>query len=142
MMEYLSIFLLIWMQALERFDVFRDIQPSYVVLYDADIAVIRGIEAYQSTLSRGDRPVKVYFLMYGTCAETRTCVNTCIYMHFIYFDVHANVRTLTCVNCLSLIYIYIRTHTQMAVQSSTDTQDRFQRRRKRLNHSQSRRKLW
>ena len=71
-------FLQIRIQALERFDVFRDIQPSYVVLYDADIAVIRGIEAYQSTLSKGDKPVKVYFLMYGTCAETRTYVHTCI----------------------------------------------------------------
>jgi hypothetical protein len=53
------------LQALERFEIFRDIQPSYVILYDADIAVVRGIEAYQSSLPKEEHPVKVYFLMYG-----------------------------------------------------------------------------
>ena len=86
-------------QALERFDVFRDIQPSYVVLYDADIAVIRGIEAYQSTLSRGEKPVKVYFLMYGTCAESRTYIHNRV-------DVLSNICMITSWYRLSLSHAH------------------------------------
>ena len=52
-------------QALERFDVLRDTQPSFIILYDPEISIIRGIEGYQSSIPQGEVPVKVFFLMYG-----------------------------------------------------------------------------
>ena len=46
----------------DRHDLLSSIQPAYIVLYDADVEVIRMIETYQAGL---ENPLKVYLLMYG-----------------------------------------------------------------------------
>ena len=48
--------------AQDRHDLLSSIQPAYIVLYDADVEVIRMIETYQAGL---EKPLKVYLLMYG-----------------------------------------------------------------------------
>ena len=48
--------------AQDRHDLLSSIQPAYIVLYDADVEVIRMIETYQAGL---EMPLKVYLLMYG-----------------------------------------------------------------------------
>ncbi len=54
----------------EVYDVMEYVQPSYVVLYDPEISIIRNIETYQSNnKSRLLFPIKVYFLMYENSVE-------------------------------------------------------------------------
>lgn len=52
-------------QAAERFSLFADLRPSTVVLYDPDVAVVRAVEAYQTTTTL---PMKLYFMLYGKSA--------------------------------------------------------------------------
>lgn len=52
-------------EARENLSVMQDYSPAYVVLYDADITLIRAVEAHQSMLPAAASPVKVYFILYG-----------------------------------------------------------------------------
>ena len=50
-------------QANAIFDVMEEVMPSYVVLYDPDITLLRNIEVYQANHPK--EKLKVYFLIYG-----------------------------------------------------------------------------
>lgn len=52
-------------QLRESWSLLRDVQPATIVLYDADVRIIRQIEAYQSSMAVTQPPVRVYFLAYG-----------------------------------------------------------------------------
>lgn len=52
-------------QLRESWSLLRDVQPASIVLYDADVRIIRQIEAYQSSMAVTQPPVRVYFLAYG-----------------------------------------------------------------------------
>ena len=50
----------------------QDIQPQYVVLYDADVAFIRAIEIYAAVTAQNKSiPVAVYFLVFEASAEEK-----------------------------------------------------------------------
>lgn len=55
-------------QLRESWSLLRDVQPASIVLYDADVRIIRQIEAYQSSMVVTQPPVRVYFLAYGKCS--------------------------------------------------------------------------
>ena len=63
----LHVMLMTHSECKENLSCFQDCRPAYVVLYDADVALIRGVEAYQSTIAADsdNSPVKVFFLLYG-----------------------------------------------------------------------------
>ncbi|CAG5130690.1 unnamed protein product [Candidula unifasciata] len=52
----------------------EEIQPKYVVLYDADISLVRQLEVYKA--SRPGRPLRVYFLMYKGSVEEQRYLTT------------------------------------------------------------------
>lgn len=60
-------------EARENLSAMQDCSPAYVVLYDADITLIRAVETYQSMLPPAASPVKVYFILYG---EIDVCHST------------------------------------------------------------------
>lgn len=47
--------------------VLREVDPSFVVLYDAEISFVRQLEIYKA--SRPGKPLRVYFLIYGGSTE-------------------------------------------------------------------------
>ncbi|XP_037363475.1 DNA repair endonuclease XPF [Talpa occidentalis] len=47
--------------------VLRELEPRYVVLYDAELPFVRQLEVYRA--SRPGRPLRVYFLIYGGSTE-------------------------------------------------------------------------
>ncbi|RUS69234.1 hypothetical protein EGW08_023005, partial [Elysia chlorotica] len=50
--------------------VLDEIQPKYVILYDADMSLVRQLEVYRAT--RPGKPLRVYFMMYkGSVEEQR-----------------------------------------------------------------------
>ncbi|BFY99533.1 hypothetical protein BsWGS_02573 [Bradybaena similaris] len=52
----------------------EEIQPKYVVLYDADISLVRQLEVYKA--SRPGQPLRVYFLMYKGSVEEQRYLTT------------------------------------------------------------------
>lgn len=59
-------------QVLSMANVMEDLRPQYVVLYDAEVSIVRAIEVFQagiSSVNTDTKPVKVYFLMYEGSAE-------------------------------------------------------------------------
>jgi DNA excision repair protein ERCC-4 len=54
-------------EAKSKLTLFDDYQPSYIILYDADVYLIRRIELYGH--GRHLIPPKVYFLLYENSAE-------------------------------------------------------------------------
>lgn len=63
----LHVMLMTHSEARENLSAMQDCSPAYVVLYDADITLIRAVETYQSMLPAAASPVKVYFILYGGC---------------------------------------------------------------------------
>ena len=61
----LHVMLMTHAEARENLSAMQDCSPAYVVLYDADITLIRAVETYQSMLPATASPVKVYFILYG-----------------------------------------------------------------------------
>ncbi|KAJ8246038.1 hypothetical protein GJAV_G00262980 [Gymnothorax javanicus] len=47
--------------------VLHEVEPSYVVLYDAELSFVRQLEIYKA--SRPGKPLRVYFLIYGGSTE-------------------------------------------------------------------------
>ncbi|XP_034049982.1 DNA repair endonuclease XPF [Thalassophryne amazonica] len=47
--------------------VLHEVEPSFVVLYDAEISFVRQLEIYKATLP--GKPLRVYFLIYGGSTE-------------------------------------------------------------------------
>ncbi|XP_071117720.1 DNA repair endonuclease XPF-like [Haliotis cracherodii] len=52
----------------------QEVEPRYVVLYDADMQFVRQIEVYCST--RPGVPLRVYFLLYGSSVEEQRYLTT------------------------------------------------------------------
>lgn len=61
-----SIIILTHNNANQQYDFMSDINPEYVILYDPDVALVRSIESYQSTI---DTIIKIYFLVYEGSIE-------------------------------------------------------------------------
>jgi DNA excision repair protein ERCC-4 len=53
----------------------QDIQPAYVVFYDADASFVRSVEMYNSLKEESD-PIKVFFLMFEASAEEKNFVKS------------------------------------------------------------------
>lgn len=49
-------------QLQDNFCWISEFQPTYIILYDADVELIRNIESYQSTI---EQQIQLYFLVYG-----------------------------------------------------------------------------
>jgi DNA excision repair protein ERCC-4 len=49
----------------------RDLQPPYVILYDADISFVRGIEIYSSLQPKEEPRIRVYFILFEASAEEK-----------------------------------------------------------------------
>jgi hypothetical protein len=64
--DSLHIVILTHEEANSRYNFLSDMKPSYVVLYDPDIEIVRSIEVYQAGIKE---IVKVYFLVYGGSVE-------------------------------------------------------------------------
>lgn len=47
--------------------VLHEVEPSFVVLYDAEVSFVRQLEIYKA--SRPGKPLRVYFLIYGGSTE-------------------------------------------------------------------------
>lgn len=47
-------------------DLLDEVKPGFIVLYDADMSVVRSIEVHNSQNPSRIQPLKVYLLMYGT----------------------------------------------------------------------------
>lgn len=47
--------------------VLHEVEPSFVVLYDAELSFVRQLEIYKA--SRPGKPLRVYFLLYGGSTE-------------------------------------------------------------------------
>lgn len=47
--------------------VLHEVEPSFVVLYDAEVSFVRQLEIYKAT--RPGKPLRVYFLIYGGSTE-------------------------------------------------------------------------
>lgn len=47
--------------------VLHEVEPSFVVLYDAELSFVRQLEVYKA--SRPGKPLRVYFLIYGGSTE-------------------------------------------------------------------------
>lgn len=47
--------------------VLHEVEPSYVVLYDAEVSFVRQLEIYKA--NRPGKPLRVYFLIYGGSTE-------------------------------------------------------------------------
>uniref|UniRef100_A0A6Q2WVT2 DNA repair endonuclease XPF n=1 Tax=Esox lucius TaxID=8010 RepID=A0A6Q2WVT2_ESOLU len=47
--------------------VLHEVEPSFVVLYDAELSFVRQLEVYKAT--RPGKPLRVYFLIYGSSTE-------------------------------------------------------------------------
>lgn len=60
----------------QNFTALSDIKPSYIILYDPDISIVRSLETFQATVTS---PLRVYFLLYSkyfyTIAITLTVCN-------------------------------------------------------------------
>ncbi|XP_071952439.1 DNA repair endonuclease XPF-like isoform X2 [Antedon mediterranea] len=52
----------------------KEVQPTYVILYDAEIQFVRQLEIYKAT--RGNLPLRVYFLMYEGSTEEQRYLTT------------------------------------------------------------------
>ncbi|KAM4819997.1 DNA repair endonuclease XPF [Thomomys bottae] len=52
----------------------HELEPRYVVLYDAELAFVRQLEVYRA--SRPGRPMRVYFLIYGGSTEEQRYLTT------------------------------------------------------------------
>uniref|UniRef100_A0A493TZY4 DNA repair endonuclease XPF n=1 Tax=Anas platyrhynchos platyrhynchos TaxID=8840 RepID=A0A493TZY4_ANAPP len=48
-------------------EVLHEVEPRYVVLYDAELTFVRQLEIYKA--SRPGKPLRVYFLIYGSSTE-------------------------------------------------------------------------
>jgi len=46
-------------------DLLDEVRPGFIVLYDADMGVVRSIEVYNAQHNSRVQPLKVYLLMYG-----------------------------------------------------------------------------
>ena len=49
----------------------QDLQPKYIVLYDADVSFVRSIEIF-SSLQKSEEPPRVYFMLFEASAEEKT----------------------------------------------------------------------
>ncbi|KAF7243066.1 DNA repair endonuclease XPF [Varanus komodoensis] len=54
--------------------VLQEVEPRYVVLYDAELTFVRQLEIYKA--SRPGKPLRVYFLIYGGSAEEQRYLTT------------------------------------------------------------------
>uniref|UniRef100_A0A0B7B0H8 DNA repair endonuclease XPF n=1 Tax=Arion vulgaris TaxID=1028688 RepID=A0A0B7B0H8_9EUPU len=52
----------------------EEVQPKYVILYDADISLVRQLEVFKA--SRPGRPLRVYFMMYKGSVEEQRYLTT------------------------------------------------------------------
>ncbi|XP_048188551.1 DNA repair endonuclease XPF [Perognathus longimembris pacificus] len=52
----------------------QELEPRYVVLYDAELAFVRQLEVFRA--SRPGRPMRVYFLIYGGSTEEQRYLTT------------------------------------------------------------------
>jgi DNA excision repair protein ERCC-4 len=50
----------------------QDLQPQYIVLYDADISFVRSIEIFSSLQEEGVEPPRVFFMLFEASAEEKT----------------------------------------------------------------------
>mmetsp|Transcript_18847 Transcript_18847/g.31436 ORF Transcript_18847/g.31436 Transcript_18847/m.31436 type:complete len:475 (+) Transcript_18847:1828-3252(+) len=69
----LNVTLLTHSQCIDAYCPLRDLSPSYIILLDPEVAIIRMIETYQAGLKQNMQvpraPTKVYFLMYQESIE-------------------------------------------------------------------------
>lgn len=54
--------------------VLHEVEPSFVVLYDAELSFVRQLEVYKA--SRPGKPLRVYFLIYGGSTEEQKYLTT------------------------------------------------------------------
>lgn len=54
--------------------VLHEVEPSFVVLYDAELSFVRQLEIYKA--SRPGKPLRVYFLIYGGSTEEQKYLTT------------------------------------------------------------------
>ncbi|XP_026538254.1 DNA repair endonuclease XPF [Notechis scutatus] len=54
--------------------VLQEVEPRYVVLYDAELSFVRQLEVYKA--SRAGKPLRVYFLIYGGSTEEQRYLTT------------------------------------------------------------------
>ncbi|XP_040923230.1 DNA repair endonuclease XPF isoform X2 [Toxotes jaculatrix] len=54
--------------------VLHEVEPSFVVLYDAEVSFVRQLEIYKA--SRPGKPLRVYFLIYGGSTEEQKYLTT------------------------------------------------------------------
>ncbi|CAJ1080668.1 DNA repair endonuclease XPF [Xyrichtys novacula] len=54
--------------------VLKEVEPSFVVLYDAELSFVRQLEIYKA--SRPGKPLRVYFLIYGGSTEEQKYLTT------------------------------------------------------------------
>ncbi|XP_041670826.1 DNA repair endonuclease XPF [Cheilinus undulatus] len=54
--------------------VLHEVEPSFVVLYDAELSFVRQLEIYKA--SRSGKPLRVYFLIYGGSTEEQKYLTT------------------------------------------------------------------
>ncbi|KAG8145560.1 hypothetical protein E2320_012077 [Naja naja] len=54
--------------------VLQEVEPRYVVLYDAELTFVRQLEVYKA--SRAGKPLRVYFLIYGGSTEEQRYLTT------------------------------------------------------------------
>ena len=50
----------------------QDLQPKYIVLYDADVSFVRSIEIFSSLQEETAEPPRVYFMLFEASAEEKT----------------------------------------------------------------------
>jgi len=50
----------------------QDLQPKYIVLYDADVSFVRSIEIHSSLQLEDAEPPRVYFMLFEASAEEKT----------------------------------------------------------------------
>lgn len=54
--------------------VLHEVEPRYVILYDAELTFVRQLEIYKA--SRSGKPLRVYFLIYGGSTEEQRYLTT------------------------------------------------------------------
>lgn len=75
--------------------VLREVEPSFVVLYDAELSFVRQLEIYKAT--RPGKPLRVYFLIYGGSTEEQKYLTALskekkAFEHLIRSEVHLSLQ--------------------------------------------------
>lgn len=58
-----SIIILTHNDVKQQLRLLEDLEPTYIILYDPEISLIRRLETYQASIA--PTSIKVYFMMYG-----------------------------------------------------------------------------